>query len=139
MYRYVGNKQGGIGKLGGLDLSRCRHWQKVNLDSFKKLVLTIDKSRSRYLNFVSTSPSSPKSLDQEIRPGLKFLVNLDSLSQSRISWFYHFRDKHFSIFQYFWAWSHSKSLDFKNLDWNREKACLDRLRNLDLDCRDPQA
>jgi hypothetical protein len=73
--------RGGIilSKPGGLDLSRCRHWQKV------KLVLTIDKSRSRYLNFVATSPSSPKSLDQEIRPGLKFLVNLDSLSQSRIS------------------------------------------------------
>jgi hypothetical protein len=61
--------RGGIilSKPGGLDLSRCRHWQKVNLDSFKKLVLTIDKSRSRYLNFVSTPPSSPKSLDQEIR------------------------------------------------------------------------
>ncbi len=57
---------------GGLDLSRSclnrdsqsRHWQKVsldgreNLDSFKKLVSTIEKTQSRYLDFVSTPPSS---------------------------------------------------------------------------------
>ncbi len=66
-------------KLGGLNLfwscldqdSQSRHCQQVflddreNLDSFKKLVSMIEKSRSRWrnLNFVSTPPSGPKSLD----------------------------------------------------------------------------
>jgi hypothetical protein len=34
-----------------------------NLDGFQKLVLTIEKSRSRFLDLVSTSMSRPKSLD----------------------------------------------------------------------------
>ncbi len=66
-------------KPGGLDLSRrnldresqSQHWQRVsldsrkNLDTFKKLVSTIkiSRSRSRNLDFVSTPPFSPKSLD----------------------------------------------------------------------------
>ncbi len=95
--------------LGGLDLSRScldrdsrsRHWQRAgldsqeNLDTFKKLVSTIkiSRSRSRNLDFVSTPPSSPKSLDREreICRDMKFLANLDSLSRSRsrFSQFYH--------------------------------------------------
>ncbi len=86
--------KGFIHKPGGLDLSRLclsrdswsQHWQKVsldcweNLDSFKKLVSTIEKSWSSNLDFVLTPPSSPKSLDRdwEIRQDLKFLVNLNS-------------------------------------------------------------
>ncbi len=68
---------------------------RENLDSFKKLVSTIEisRSRSRYHNFVSTPPSSPKSLDRdrEIRRDMTFLANLDSLfrSRSRVSQFYH--------------------------------------------------
>jgi hypothetical protein len=64
---------------GGLDLSRSclnrdsqsRHWQKVsldgreNLESFKKLVSTIEKTQSRYLDFVLTPPSSLKSCNQD--------------------------------------------------------------------------
>ncbi len=58
-------------KHGGLDLSR--HWKKVglnsreNLDTFKILVSTIEKSqlRSRNLDFVSTPPSSLKSLNRD--------------------------------------------------------------------------
>ena len=68
-------------KVGGLDLSRrgldrdsqSRHRKKVsldgrkNLDSFKMLVSTIkiSRSRSRNLDFVSTRPKSPKSLDRD--------------------------------------------------------------------------
>ena len=73
--------------------SQSRHWQRAGLDSrencdtFKKLVLTIEISRSRprNLDFVSTSPSSPKSLDrdQEICRDMTFLANLNSLSRSR--------------------------------------------------------
>ena len=74
--------------LGGLDLSRrgldrdsrSRRRQRVsldsreNLDSVKKLVSTIEISRSRLLDFVSTTMSRPKSLDRdrEIRRDLKF-------------------------------------------------------------------
>ncbi len=38
----------GPSKPGGLDLSRSRHWQKVSLDTFKKLVLIL--SRQQYIN-----------------------------------------------------------------------------------------
>ena len=78
--------------------SRCQHWKKVgldsgeNLDTFKILVSTIEKSRSssRNLDFVSTPPSSLKSLDWdwEICWDMTFLANLDSLSRSRVSQFY---------------------------------------------------
>ena len=96
-------------KLGGLDLSRrgldrdsrSRRRQRVslnsreNLDSVKKLVSTIEisRSRSRYLDFVSTTMSRPKSLDRdrETRRDMTFLANLDSLSRSRsrVSQYYH--------------------------------------------------
>ncbi len=89
-------------KPGGLDLSRrgldrdsqSQHQKKVsfdgweNLDTFKKLVSSIEKSRSRLrnLDFVSTPLFSPKSLDRdwEICRDMTFLANLDSLSQSRL-------------------------------------------------------
>ena len=97
-------------KVGGLDLSRrgldrdsrSRHQKKVsldgqkNLDSFKQLVSTIEISRSRLrnLDFVSTRPKSPKSLDRdrEICRDMTFLANLNSLSRSRsrVSQFCHF-------------------------------------------------
>ena len=58
---------------------------RENLDSFKKLVSTIEisRSRSRYLDFVSTrpkSPKSPKSLDRdrEICRDMTFLASLDA-------------------------------------------------------------
>ncbi len=108
-------------KPGGLDLSqrgldqdsRSRHLQKVsldsweNLDNFKKLVSTIEisQSRSRNLNFVSTPPSSPKSLnrDRKICRDMKFLANLDSLSQSwsRVSQFYNISRSRFLNFSRF--------------------------------------
>ena len=113
--------KGFIHKPGGLDLSRSclsqdswsEHWQKVsldrweNLDSFKKLVSTIEKSQSSNLDFVLTSPSSPNSLDWdwEIRQDLKFLVNLNSffylnpeLVDVNI-----FLNQDFSICPHFWA------------------------------------
>ena len=68
--------------LGGLDLSQrgldrdsqSQHQKKVsldgreNIDSFKKLVSTIEISRSRLrsLNFVSTPPSRSKYLDRDL-------------------------------------------------------------------------
>ncbi len=96
-------------KVGGLDLSRrgldrdsqSRHQKKVsldgreNFDSFKKLVSTIEISRprSRYLDLVSTLPSSHKSLDRdrETHRDMTFLANLESLSRSRsrVSQLYH--------------------------------------------------
>jgi hypothetical protein len=99
----------GFSKLGGLDLSRrgldrdsrSRHRKKVsldvmdNLDGFQKLVSTIEmsRSRSRYLDFVSTRPKSPKSLDwnRKICQDMTFLANLDSFSKSRsrVSQCYH--------------------------------------------------
>ncbi len=47
--------------------------------------INISRSRSRLLDFVSTTMSRPKSLDRdrEIRRDLKFLAFLDSLSRSR--------------------------------------------------------
>jgi hypothetical protein len=83
--------------LEGLDLSRRQKSISLdvmdNLDGFQKLVSTIEISRSRNLDFVSTPPSSPKSLDRdrEICRDMTFLANLDSLSRSRsrVSQFYH--------------------------------------------------
>ena len=81
--------------LGGLDLSQrglnrdsqSQHQKKVsldgreNIDSFKKLVSTIEISRSRLrnLDFVSTRPKS-LDRDREIYRDMTFLANLDSLS-----------------------------------------------------------
>ncbi len=102
-------------KVGGLDLSRhgldwdsrSRRRQRVsldsreNLDSVKKLVSTIEISRSRLrlLDFVSTTMSRPKSLDREIRQDLKFSAFLDSLSRSqpRSAWIFVFSRRDFSI------------------------------------------
>jgi hypothetical protein len=94
----------------GLDRdSRSRRCQRVsldsreNLDSVKKLVSTIEISRSRLrlLDFVSTTMSRPKSLDRdrEIRRDLKFLAFLNSLSQSRprSAWIFVFSRRDFSI------------------------------------------
>jgi hypothetical protein len=92
----------------GLDRdSRSRRRQRVsldsreNLDSVKKLVSTIEISRSRLLDFVSTTMSRPKSLDrdQEIHRDLKFLAFLDSLSRSRprSAWIFVFSRRDFSI------------------------------------------
>ncbi len=94
-------------KVGGLDLSRRRQRvsldSRENLNSVKKLVSTIEisRSRSRLLDFVSTTMSRPKSLnrDREIRRDLKFLAFLDSLSQSqpRSAWIFVFSRRDFSI------------------------------------------
>jgi hypothetical protein len=94
----------------GLDRdSPSRRHQRVsldsreNLDSVKKLVSTIKISRSRLrlLDFVSTTMSRPKSLDQdwEIRRDLKFSAFLDSLSRSRprSAWIFVFSRQDFSI------------------------------------------
>ena len=56
---------------------------RENLDSFKKLVSTIEKSRSRsrYLDFVSTSPSRSKYLDRDLDLS-RFTKNLDNFSIS---------------------------------------------------------
>ncbi len=94
----------------GLDRdSRSRRRQRVsldsrkNLDSVKKLVSTIEisRSRSRLLDFVSTTMSRPKSLDRdrEIRRDLKFLAFLVSLSRSRprSAWIFVFSRQDFSI------------------------------------------
>ena len=112
----------------GLDRdSRSRHRKKVsldgrkNLDSFKKLVSTIEisRSRSRNLDFVSTrpkSPKSPKSLDRdrETRRDMTFLANLDSLSRSRsrVSQYYHSSRSRFLNLSRFLSLKSLKSLDY---------------------------
>ena len=74
---------------------------RENLDSVKKLVSTIEISRSRLLDFVSTTMSRPKSLDRdrEIRRDLKFSAFLDSLfrSRPRSAWIFVFSCRDFSI------------------------------------------
>ena len=108
----------------GLDRdSRSRHQKKVsldgreNLDSFKKLVSTIEisRSRSRYLDFVSTRPKSPKSLDRdrEICRDMTFLANLNSLSRSRsrVSQYYHSSRSRFLNLSRFLSLKSQKSLD----------------------------
>ncbi len=109
----------------GLDRdSRSRHRKKVsldgreNLDSFKKLVSTIEISRSRLrnLDFVSTRPKSPKSLDrdQEICQDMTFLGNLDSFSRSRsrVSQCYHSSRSRFLNLSRFLSLKSWKSLDY---------------------------
>ena len=109
----------------GLDRdSRSRHRKKVsldgrkNLDSFKKLVSTIEisRSRSRNLDFVSTRPKSPKSLDRdrETRRDMTFLANLDSLSRSRssVSQYYHSSRSRFLNLSRFLSLKSRKSLDY---------------------------
>ncbi len=102
----------------GLDRdSQFRHWQRVgldsqeNLDNFKKLVSTIEKSRStsRNLNFILKPPFSLKSFnrDWEICWDMTFLANLDRELVN-------FLDENLDA-----AKSWLKSLDFKDLD--REK------------------
>ncbi len=94
----------------GLDRdSRSRRHQRVsldsreNLDSVKKLVSTIEisRSRSRLLDFVSTTMSRPKSLDRDrgICRDLKFSAFLNSLSRSqpRSAWIFVFSCRDFSI------------------------------------------
>ena len=118
-------------KPGGLDLSRrgldrdsrSRHRKKVsldgrkNLDSFKKLVSTIEisRSRSRNLDFVSTRPKSPKSLDRdrEICRDMTFLANLDSFSRSRsrVSQCYHSSRSRFLNLSRFLSLKSRKSLE----------------------------
>ena len=131
----------------GLDRdSRSRHRKKVsldgreNLDSFKKLVSTIEisRSRSRNLDFVSTRPKSPKSLDRdrEICRDMTFLANLDSLSRSRsrVSQFYHISRSRFLNLSRFLILKYLKSLDnveimSRYLDKSRfVSICLDKSR-----------
>ncbi len=130
--------------LGGLDLSRrgldrdsrSRRQKSIsldvmdNLDGFQKLVSMIEKSRSRsrFLDLVSTSMSRPKSLDrdQEIRRDLKILAFLDSLSRSRSAWIFVFSHRDFSIRQDFSSFSDSKGLD--NVEISRQISTASRLR-----------
>ncbi len=113
---------------GGLDLSRHRQTvcldSRENLDIFKKFVSTVEKSwsRSRLLDFVSTSMSRPKSLDRDrkIRRDLKILAFLDSLSwsRSRSAWIFAFSRQDFSIRRDFSSFSDSKGLD--NVEISRQ-------------------
>ncbi len=128
-------------KLGGLDLSRSgfdrdsrsRRQKSIsldvmdNLDGFQKLVLTIEKSRSRsrFLDLVSTSMSRPKSLnrDREIHQDLKILAFLDSLSRSRSrsAWIFVFSR---------WDFSTNLNCILTNLD--KSWQILTNLDNLDV-------
>ncbi len=128
----------------GLDRdSRSRRRQRVsldsreNLDSVKKLVSTIEisRSRSRLLDFVSTTMSRPKSLDRdrEICRDLKFSAFLDSLSRSRprSAWIFVFSRRDFSIRRDFRPRQISTiSTRLDNLDKNPD-ASKSRLKNLD--------
>ncbi len=157
-----------ITKPGGLDLSWCRvlismlsksasrqlrksrQRQKVrlgsreNLDSVKKCVWAVEKSRSRsrLLDFISTLMSRPKSLDRdrEICRDMKFSAFLDSLSWSRNAWIFAFSRQDFSIRRDFSSFSDSKGLDcvstnLDNLDTSWQISTisthLDNLDNLD--------
>ncbi len=88
-----------------------------NLNGFQKLVSTIEKSwsRSRNLDFVSTRPKSPKSLDrdQEICRDMTFLANLDSFSRSRsrVSQCYHSSQSRFLNLLRFLSLKSRKSLE----------------------------
>jgi hypothetical protein len=94
-----------------------------NLDGFQKLVSTIEKSRSRsrFLDLVSTSMSRPKSLDRdwEICRDLKILAFLDSLSRSRSrsAWIFVFSRRDFSIRRDFSSFSDSKGLNNVEISW----------------------
>ncbi len=119
---------------------------RENLDSVKKLVSTLEISRSRLrlLDFVSTTMSRPKSLDRdrEIRRDLKFSAFLDSLSQSRprSAWIFVFCCRDFSIRQDFrprQCRDFSTNLDclstnLENLDASRQISTIStRLDNVD--------
>jgi hypothetical protein len=96
---------------------KSRHFQKVSLD------------------FVSTPPSSPKSLDRdrEICRDMKFLANLDSLSRSRsrVSQFYHIsRSRFLNLSRFFTLKFLKKS---RNLDKSQKVSTdLENLGSLDL-------
>ncbi len=104
----------------------------LDLDVVKEWVSTVEKistaskskswqSRSRLLDFVSTSMSIPKSLDrdQEIRRYLKISAFLDSLSRSRSrsAWIFVFSRRDFSIRRDFSSFSDSKGLDNVKISW----------------------
>ncbi len=139
-----------MNNLGGLNLSRrglnrdSRSWRhqrvsldsRENLDSVKKCVSTVQKSwsRSRLLDFVSTSMSRPKSLDQdwEIHRDLKILACLDSLSwsQLRSAWIFVFSHRDFSIRQDFSSFQTQKALTMSRF-LNKSQKSWRVLTNLD--------
>ncbi len=105
--------------------------ETLDLDVVKEWVSTVEKIstaskskswRSRYLNFVSTSMSRPKNLDQdrEFCQDLKILAFLDSLSRSRSrsAWIFVFSRQDFSIRWDFSSFSDSKGLD--NVEISRQ-------------------
>ncbi len=130
---------------GGLDLSRrgldrdsrSQHQKKVclnsreNLDSFKKLVSTIEISRlrSRNLDFVSTRPKKSEkvwkvSIETEKSAETwhfwqisTVCLDLDRELVNVIT----FLDRDFSICQDFWAWSLEKVLKKSQLCWEISK------------------
>ena len=110
---------------------RLNSWE--NLDSVKKCASTVKKSRSRsrLLDFVSTSMSKPKSLnrDREIHRDLKISAFLDNLSRSRSrsAWIFAFSHRDFSIRQDFSSFSDSKGLD--NVEISQQ--CQDFSTNID--------
>ena len=120
---------------GGLNLSQSRRRQRVsldsweNLDSVKKCVSTVEKSRSRLrlLDFISTSMSRPK-VSIEIKKCVDFCIfSSRFLNPSRL--FIIFRLKRPQQ-----CWDFSTNLD--NLDASRQIStiltCLDNLdKNLD--------
>jgi hypothetical protein len=81
------------------------------------------RSRSRLLDFVSTSMSRPKSLYQEIWRDLKILAFLDSLSQSR--------SRSVWIFCIFLSRFLNPSRLFIIFRLKRPRQCQDFLTNLD--------
>ncbi len=109
-----------------LDLDVVKEWV-----STVEKILTASKSKSRrlrYLDFVSTSTSRPKSLnrDREIRRDLKILAFLDSLSRSRSrsAWVFVFSCRDFSIRRDFSSFSDSKGLD--NVEISRQISTASR-------------
>ena len=78
-----------------------------NLDGFQKLVSTIEKSRSRFLDLVSTSMSRPKSLDINVQTK-KSRSRSRNLSRSRNS----SRSENFGVSRQFVSISIEKCMDF---------------------------
>ncbi len=95
----------------------CVLIKSLDVDIIKECISTVKKSwsRSRLLNFVSTSISRPKSLNQDwkIHRDLKILAFLDSLSRSRLrsAWIFAFSHQDFSIRWDFSSFSDSKGLN----------------------------
>ncbi len=113
-----------------------------NLDGFQKLVSTIEISRSRLrnLDFVSTHPKSPKSLDRdrEICRDMTFMANLDSFSRSRsrVSQCYHSSRQRFLNLSRFLSLKSRKSLEKESLDYvEKSQKFLINLESLDLSRR----